>query len=78
MWWELRSLPPEARQNLNRGCPLTPTRRLEPPSFLALNYGQRTPFSVLLAQVAYGAVLGAFYRLGEDRPMDRHPVEGGR
>jgi uncharacterized membrane protein YagU involved in acid resistance len=42
----------------------TPTRQLEPPGFLALNYGRRTPFSVLLAHVAYGAVLGAFYRLG--------------
>ncbi|HEY3111918.1 MAG TPA: hypothetical protein VGL23_24405 [Chloroflexota bacterium] len=44
----------------------TPTRQLEPPGFLALNYGRRTPLSVLLAHVSYGAVLGAFYRLDED------------
>jgi len=40
----------------------TPTRQLEPPGFLALNYGYRTPLSVVLAHIAYGAVLGAFYR----------------
>jgi hypothetical protein len=40
----------------------TPTRQLEPPGFLALNYGRRTPISVLLAHLAYGAILGAFYR----------------
>jgi hypothetical protein len=28
-----------------------------------LNYGYRTPFAVLIAHIAYGAVLGAFYRL---------------
>jgi hypothetical protein len=41
----------------------TPTRQLEPPGFLALNYGRRTPLSVLSAHVIYGAILGAFYRL---------------
>src|ERR687887_1440030 len=40
-----------------------PTRQLEPPGFLALNYGRRTPLSALLAHLAYGAILGAFYRL---------------
>lgn len=35
---------------------------LEPPGFLALNYGVRTPVSVLLAHLVFGAVLGAFYR----------------
>jgi hypothetical protein len=40
----------------------TPTRQLEPPGFLALNYGQRTPASVLLAHLFFGAILGAFYR----------------
>jgi len=30
---------------------------------LALNYGYRTPLSVVLAHMAYGAILGAFYRL---------------
>ncbi len=41
----------------------TPTRQLEPPSFLALNYGKRTPISVVLAHLLYGGILGAFYRL---------------
>ncbi len=40
----------------------TPTRQLEPPGFLALNYGARTPLSVILAHLAYGAILGAFSR----------------
>jgi hypothetical protein len=39
----------------------TPTRQLEPPGFLALNYGRRTPISLLLAHLLYGAILGAFY-----------------
>src|SRR5579859_2430520 len=29
----------------------TPTRQLEPPGFMALNYGKRTPISVLLAHI---------------------------
>jgi hypothetical protein len=41
----------------------TPTRQLEPPGFLALHYGRRTPLSVLLAHLVYGAVLGAFYEV---------------
>ena len=40
-----------------------PTRALEPPGFLALNYGRRTPIIALLAHVVYGAILGAFYHL---------------
>jgi hypothetical protein len=35
-----------------------PTTRLEPPGFLALNYGRRTPAVTLAAHVLYGAVLG--------------------
>jgi uncharacterized membrane protein YagU involved in acid resistance len=41
----------------------TPTKQLEPPGFLALNYGRRTPLSVILAHLLYGSILGAFYRL---------------
>jgi hypothetical protein len=41
----------------------TPTRELEPPGFLALNYGKRTPISVVLAHLLFGGILGAFYRL---------------
>lgn len=40
-----------------------PTRALEPPGFLALNYGRQTPVITLLAHVIYGAMLGAFYQL---------------
>lgn len=36
---------------------------LEPPGFLALHYGLRTPISVLLSHAIFGAILGAFYRL---------------
>jgi hypothetical protein len=30
---------------------------------MALNYGRRTPISVIVAHLVYGAILGAFYRL---------------
>ena len=40
-----------------------PTRSLEPPGFMALNYGRRTPLVTIVAHAAYGAVLGAFYHL---------------
>jgi len=40
-----------------------PTRMLEPPGFFALNYGYRTPLALLIAHIAYGVVLGAFYHL---------------
>jgi Na+-transporting methylmalonyl-CoA/oxaloacetate decarboxylase gamma subunit len=39
----------------------TPTRQLEPPGFMALNYGRNTPALTLVAHVAYGVLLGAFY-----------------
>jgi hypothetical protein len=41
----------------------TPTRQLEPPGFLALHYGVRTPVVVIIAHLVYGAILGAFYVL---------------
>lgn len=37
----------------------TEVRQLEPPGFLGLNYGRRTPLSILLAHLAWGATLGA-------------------
>lgn len=40
-----------------------PTRNLEPPGFLALNYGRRTPIFALIAHTVYGIILGAFYHL---------------
>lgn len=39
----------------------TVTRQLEPPGFLALNYGVRTPLSSLVAHGIFGVVLGTFY-----------------
>lgn len=41
----------------------TPTRWLEPPGFMALNYGRRTPVVTIVSHVLYGAVLGSFYQL---------------
>lgn len=38
-------------------------RRLEPPGFLALNYGARTPLTTLAGHVLHGAILGAFYQV---------------
>ncbi len=40
----------------------TVVAQLEPPGFLGRNYGIRTPISVLLAHLVFGAILGAFYR----------------
>ncbi len=37
----------------------TARRRLEPPGFLGLNYGRRTPLTTMLAHMAYGTILGA-------------------
>lgn len=39
----------------------TPTRLLQPPGFLGLNYGVRTPLVTIGAHLAYGIMLGAFY-----------------
>jgi hypothetical protein len=39
----------------------TVVRQLEPPGFLALHYGIRTPISVLLAHLAFGTALGSLY-----------------
>jgi hypothetical protein len=42
---------------------VTALRQLEPPGFMAVNYGYGTPLTTLLAQTVYGAVLGAFVQL---------------
>jgi hypothetical protein len=34
---------------------------LEPPGFMALNYGKRTPIATLASHVLYGTILGLFY-----------------
>jgi uncharacterized membrane protein YagU involved in acid resistance len=41
----------------------TVVRQLEPPGFLGMNYGIRTPVSIVLAHVIYGAFLGGVYGL---------------
>jgi uncharacterized membrane protein YagU involved in acid resistance len=38
-----------------------PTRQLEPPGFLALNYGKQTPLASVFAHIVFGALLGFFY-----------------
>jgi len=38
-------------------------QRLEPPGFMGLNYGYRTPLVTLVAHTAYGALLGALFSL---------------
>ncbi len=48
----------------------TSLRQLEPPGFLAMNYGYQTPFVTLLAQVVYGGVLGACVQI-------QHAMMGG-
>jgi len=39
-------------------------RQLEPPGFLALNYGIQTPISVVIAHIVFGIILGALYKVG--------------
>lgn len=41
----------------------TVVRQLEPPGFLALNYGSRTPISVIIAHIIFGMILGGLYAL---------------
>jgi uncharacterized membrane protein YagU involved in acid resistance len=36
---------------------------LEPPGFLALNYGVQTPLAILISHAVFGAILGTFYHL---------------
>jgi len=38
-------------------------RRLQPPGFLALNYGYRTPLTTIVAHALYGLILGAMVSL---------------
>ncbi len=42
-----------------------PTTALEPPGFMALNYGRSTPLVTLGAHLVYGAILGHFYEVSE-------------
>jgi hypothetical protein len=36
---------------------------LEPPGFMMLNYGRRTPLATIIAHVAYGTIVGGFVQL---------------
>jgi uncharacterized membrane protein YagU involved in acid resistance len=38
-----------------------PTRLLEPPGFLTLNYGRATPIIIIIVHTIYGVILGMFY-----------------
>jgi uncharacterized membrane protein YagU involved in acid resistance len=39
-----------------------PTPMLQPPGFLALNYGIQTPLATVIGHVVYGAIVATFYR----------------
>ncbi len=39
----------------------TIVRQLEPPGFMALNYGIRTPISIIAAHLVFGIIMGSFY-----------------
>jgi hypothetical protein len=41
---------------------------------LALNYGYRTPVSVVLSHIAYGVILGVFYRTPDEREHKDFPI----
>jgi uncharacterized membrane protein YagU involved in acid resistance len=41
----------------------TVVRQLEPPGFLGMHYGIQTPISLVIAHIAFGVILGAFYSL---------------
>jgi hypothetical protein len=45
-----------------------PTPMLQPPGFLALNYGIQTPAGTIVPHLVYGAIVGAMYRLDRTRP----------
>lgn len=41
-----------------------PLRILEPPGFLVMNYGYRTPLVTIAAHLVYGSIIGGFYQMG--------------
>jgi hypothetical protein len=45
-----------------------PTTGLEPPGFLGMNYGRRTPVITVLAHMVYGAIIGQFYEVRPEPP----------
>jgi hypothetical protein len=47
----------------------TPNRRLQPPGFFARNYGRQTAAVTIGAHVLYGAIVGGFYEVVDDREV---------
>ncbi len=45
----------------------TVVRQLEPPGFLALNYGLQTPLVMLISHLIFGAVIGVIYQTVSSR-----------
>jgi hypothetical protein len=45
-----------------------PTPMLQPPGFMALNYGIQTPAVTMVAHLVYGGIVGTMYRLDGIRP----------
>lgn len=41
----------------------TAQNRLEPPGFMAMHYGYRTPLALLISHGLFGIILGVFYHL---------------
>jgi hypothetical protein len=54
-----------------------PTSALEPPGFMALNYGRTTPIVTVVGHIVYGAIIGHFYEVGASRRRSALPVGGG-
>ena len=42
----------------------TVVRQLEPPGFLCLHYGIRTPISIIFGHIVFGIILGLLYKVG--------------
>lgn len=61
-----------------------PTSGLEPPGFMALNYGSGTPLVTLVSHMVYGAIIGHFYEVGRGgrdegrKLLGRRPGSPGR
>jgi hypothetical protein len=55
-----------------------PTSGLEPPGFMALNYGRRTPVVTIVAHVIYGAIIGHFYEVGRGEQGEGRKLLGHR
>jgi len=54
----------------------TSVKQLEPPGFLGLNYGFRTPISVVIAHVVFGALLGGLYTYSIAREVSAAAASG--